>query len=260
MAQQTTADENPHEHTTVWHAATDLETHEDGSPPRVGVEYRQKNGNGTSRYAGTVEQIMVERPDDTWSDGVEQPTPRIVFRRDDGQQMIVEPDGLYTAESHAPYVGGVVSLTTSTTSTVELPEAESGRERGAMDASDNAGHGPRTVSTPDWRRAAAENQPEHSGLGAGLAHAIAEWANEREDLNGEVGTTHYSWDIPGFSRTNDPHEGFTAKEGGECVYVEVYGERSMGVEQALAQVCSEYGVVASTNSRRATLVPSQGAL
>lgn len=141
MAQQTTADgrtaadpntsdgnsqQNPHEHRTVWQAATNLEAHEDGSPPRVGVEYRKKNGNGTARKAGTVEQIRVARPGE-WGEDAEHPTPRIVFRRDDGQRMYVEPEGLYTANSHAPYVGAVASLTTSTTSTVALPEAESGQ-------------------------------------------------------------------------------------------------------------------------------------
>jgi hypothetical protein len=90
----------------------------------VGVEYRKKNGNGTARRAGTVQQITVARPGDTWSEGVEQPTPRIEFQRDDGQRMHVEPDGLYTVGSHAPYVGSVVRLTTSTTSTVETPEGD----------------------------------------------------------------------------------------------------------------------------------------
>ena len=129
---QDEAAENPHQHRTVWNAAANLETHEDGSAPRVGVEYRQKNGNGTSRYAGTVQQIEVERPGDTWGGGVERPTPRIVFQRDDGQRMYVEPDGLYTANSHAPYVGAVVSLTTSTTSTLDLHEGGSNQEQGGF--------------------------------------------------------------------------------------------------------------------------------
>jgi len=255
---QDEAAENPHQHRTVWNAAANLETHEDGSAPRVGVEYRQKNGNGTSRYAGTVQQIEVERPGDTWGEGVEQPTPRIVFTRDDGQRMYVEPDGLYTANSHAPYVGAVVSLTTSTTSTVDLPEAGSSQEQDDTGASDDGDQATRTTRTPDWRQAAAENQPEHAGLGAGLAHALAEWADKQEGLHGEVGTTCYSWDIPGFGRQNDPHGGYTAKQGGDCVYVEVRGARSEAQTKALAQVCSEYDVAASTSARRATLVPPQG--
>jgi hypothetical protein len=60
-----------------------------------------------------VERVRVERPDTGC------PVPRIVFTRDDGQRMYVDPDGLYTVNSHAPYVGSVVRLTTSTTSTVE---------------------------------------------------------------------------------------------------------------------------------------------
>lgn len=249
---------NPHQHRTVWTAAANLETHEDGSAPRVGVEYRQKNGNGTARKAGTVEQIEVERPDDTWGEGVEQPTPRIVFQRDDGQQMYVEPDGLYTVGSHAPYVGAVVSLTTSTTSTVEQPEGDSSQEQGDTSANESGGQATRAARTPDWRQAAAENQPDHSGLGAGLAHALAEWAEGQDGLHAEVGTTCYSWDIPGFGRQNDPHSGRTAKEGGDCVYVEVRGPRSEAQEKALAEVCHEFDVEASTSTRRATLVPSQG--
>jgi len=250
--------ENPHEHAGVWGAAANLEAHEDGSAPRIGVEYRKKNGNGTARKAGTVTQVEVERPDDTWGEGVEQPTPRIVFQRDDGQRMYVEPDGLYTVGSHAPYVGAVVALTTSTTSTLEVPEGDSSQEQGDTSEDDDAGQATRAARTPDWRQAAAENQPEYSGLGAGLAHALAEWAEGQDGLHGEVGTTCYSWDIPGFGKQNDPHSGRTAKEGGDCVYVEVRGPRSEAQEKALAQVCHEFDVEASTSSHRATLVPPQG--
>lgn len=47
--------------------------------------------------------------------------PRITFQRDDGQLMYVEPDGLYTSGSHAPFVGHVQRLTVSTTATTALP-------------------------------------------------------------------------------------------------------------------------------------------
>lgn len=231
--------ENPHQHTGVWAAAQNLQTHEDGSAPRVGVEYRKKNGRGTARKAGTVERVEVERPDEQFGREVGQPVPRIVFTRDDGQRMYVEPDGLYTCGSHAPYVGATVALTTSTTSTVDVPEVEARADDGE-DASDD---GPQ-VRVPD----------------VDSLEALAEWVERQgSDLHAEVGSTHYSWDIPGFGRSNDPHSGRTAKRNGsECAYVEVRGPRSDRVEQALAELAHQENLEVSASSHRATLVPPSG--
>lgn len=230
--------ENPHRHTSVWAAAQNCETHEDGSAPRLGVEYRKKNGNGTARKAGTVEQIEVERPEDHFGQGVGTTTPRIVFRRDDGQQMYVEPDGLYTAGSHAPFVGSVVALTTSTTSTVPSPEALEDAQREGDDSRDSS--------------------PTASAPSVDSLEDLAEWVERTSEAHAEVGSTHYSWDIPGFGRQNDPHSGFTAKRGGECAYVEVRGPRSDDLEQALGLLAHQHEMEVSTSSHRATLVPPQG--
>lgn len=266
MAQQTTAatealtadspaTDSPHHHRTVWGAAMALEEHEDGSAPRVGVEYRQKNGNGTSRYAGTVEQVRVDRPEGWGSEAV-RPTPRITFRRDDGQRMWVEPEGLHTQGSHAPFVGDVVSLTTSTTNTVDLPEVEDGPTEDSEDAGDSSTD---SVAVPDLEARARRRQTEGQTLGAAYAEALQDWvANSLEGLHPVVGTTHYSWDIPGFGKQNDPHNGFTAKDGGECVYVEVQGDRSEAQDEALARLAHRDDLEASASSRYLTLVPGQG--
>lgn len=226
-----------HTHDSVWAAALNLETHEDGRNPRLGVEYRQKNGNGTSRYAGTVERVEVERPEQHFGQDVGQPEVRVVFQRDDGQRMYVTPEGLYTVGSHAPYVGSPVTLTTSTTNTVALPEA-SGEGSSEDDGDDSP-----TASAPR----------------VDSLEALAEWVERQgSDLHAEVGSTHYSWDIPGFGRQNDPHSGRTAKRGGECAYVEVRGPRSDRVEQALAALAHQENLEVSASSHRATLVPPAG--
>ncbi len=239
-SEQGSEQENDHRHTSVWDAAWNLETHEDGSAPRVGVEYRKKNGNGTARKAGTVEQVTVERPEDHFGQGVGQPEVRVVFQRDDGQRMYVEQDGLYTVGSHAPYVGSVVALTTSTTSTVASPEALDDSEQGG-DTSEDSGT---TASAPS----------------VDSLEDLAEWVERTSEAHAEVGTTCYSWDIPGFGRQNDPHSGRTAKRGGDCAWVEVRGPRSDDLEQALAALAHQHDLEVSTSSHRATLVPPQGGL
>lgn len=234
---------HPHRHTTVWAAAKNLEQHEDGSAPRVGVEYRQKNGNGTSRKAGEVERIEVQQPAEHFGRTTGQPTPRIVFRRDDGQQMYVEPDGLYTSGSHAPYVGSVVALSTSTTSTVAAPE-------GLAEAADEGSEG-------------EDSESEGSAVYTPTADSLADlaaWVNrsaQNDRTNAEVGTTHYSWDIPGFSKRDDPHNGRTAKQGGECAYLVVRGPRGDVLEQALAQYAHQHDFEVHSTDYRATLVPPQ---
>ena len=256
------ADENPHQHTSVWAAAQNLEQHEDGSAPRVGVEYRKKNGQGTARKAGTVERVEVNRPDSEFDVEAGHPVPRIVFQRDDGQRMYVEPDGLYTVGSHAPYVGATVALTTSTTSTVEVPEA-SGRssDDSEQEADDERGQqATGHVPVPDIlgpaQRDAAESDGYHS-VGQAYVSELAAWARTQEGLHGTSGSTHYSWDIPGFGRRNDPHNGFTAKSGGECVYAVIEGDRSEAQEKALAKLASRDGLEASVQGRRVVLVPGQ---
>lgn len=112
---QEAEDASPHQHTSVWSAAYAVERHEDGSAPRIGVEYEQKNHEGTNRKAGTVCRVTLTR------DERGRQVPRITFQRDDGQLMYVEPDGLYTSGSHAPFVGHVQRLTVSTTATTALP-------------------------------------------------------------------------------------------------------------------------------------------
>lgn len=69
----------------------------------VEVEYAQKNGNGTNSKSG--------RADGTWDE-----QDALTFTRDDGQRMYVKTDefgdtGLFTAGSHAPFVGSVVEVT-----------------------------------------------------------------------------------------------------------------------------------------------------
>lgn len=236
---QERAQENPHQHTSVLAAAQNLETHEDGSAPRLGVEYQKKNGNGTARKAGTVERVEMERPAEKFGRDVGHAVPRIVFTRDDGQRMYVEPDGLYTVGSHAPYVGATVALTTSTTSTVATPEVAARADDGA-DSSDDSPQ----VRTPD----------------VDSLEALAEWVERQDDdLHAEVGSTHYSWDIPGFGRSNDPHSGRTAvRNGNECAYLEVRGPRSDQMEQALAELAHQHDLEVSASSHLATLVPPQG--
>ncbi len=229
-----------HRHDSVWAAALNLETHEDGRSPRLGVEYRQKNGNGTSRYAGTVERVEVERPEQHFGQDVGQPEVRVVFQRDDGQRMYVTPEGLYTSGSHAPYVGSPVTLTTSTSNTVALPEASGEGEGSSEDDGDDS--------------------PTASAPSVDSLEGLAEWVERQgSDLHADVGSTHYSWDIPGFGRQNDPHSGRTAvRNGSECAYVEVRGPRSDRVEQALAALAHQEGLEVSASSHRATLVPPQG--
>lgn len=83
-------------------ALSDLCDHvEEGD--EVEVEYAQKNGNGTNSKTG--------RADGTWEE-----QDALTFTRDDGQRMYVKTDefgdtGLFTAGSHAPFVGSVVEVT-----------------------------------------------------------------------------------------------------------------------------------------------------
>jgi hypothetical protein len=130
MAQQITAtargteaeNESDHTHTSTWDAMWNLETHGDGDRPRIGVEYEQKNGNGTSRYAGEVERVQVCTPEDH-TEATEE-TPEVMFQRDDGQRMYLRGDELHTSNPYASFVGHVRTITTSTTSSVALPEEE----------------------------------------------------------------------------------------------------------------------------------------
>lgn len=73
---------------------------------RIRVEYLQKNGAGSNAKEGVV------TVSDDGSDRVE---PAVMFRRDDDQLMKLRPDdygtlGLYTAGSHAPFVGDVQAV------------------------------------------------------------------------------------------------------------------------------------------------------
>jgi len=83
-------------------ALSDLCDHvEEGD--EVEVEYAQKNGNGTNSKTG--------RADGTWEE-----QDALTFTRDDGQRMYVKTDefgdtALFTAGSHAPFVGSVVEVT-----------------------------------------------------------------------------------------------------------------------------------------------------
>lgn len=76
---------------------------------RIRVEYEQKNGEGMNDKEGeVVEQRLPE--EEEFVD-----VRAIRFVRDDGQRMYVRPDeygklALYTAMSHAPFVGDVESL------------------------------------------------------------------------------------------------------------------------------------------------------
>ena len=73
---------------------------------RVEVEYEQKNGNGTNSKEGEVRETRLPEEEEF------QDIPVLRFMRDDGQRMFVRPDdygklGLFTAMSHAPFVGDV---------------------------------------------------------------------------------------------------------------------------------------------------------
>lgn len=169
--------ENPHQHTSTWDAATNLEAHEDGSAPRVGVEYHQKNGNGTSRFSGEVVAVQVLAPDQYGSE-VDHRTPQIQFRRDDGHLMWVRGDELHTQGSHHSLVGRVATLTTSTTSTVAKP------------------------TPPEDALLRAAVVAEKHGLGNGAAHsgearmeAISAGLDRLEELEGEDAATEQAGDL-----------------------------------------------------------------
>jgi hypothetical protein len=72
-----------------------------GQGDRVTVRYYGKNNGNELSKAGAVERVADER---------------MTFRRDDGQRMYVQPDdrdgspALFTANSHAPYVGEVYAV------------------------------------------------------------------------------------------------------------------------------------------------------
>lgn len=72
----------------------------------VRVTYRKKTGNGTGEYAGVVDRVYTDRD-----------RPRVAFHRDDdGHRMWLKPDqhgnaALFTANSHAPFVGALEAVT-----------------------------------------------------------------------------------------------------------------------------------------------------
>jgi hypothetical protein len=71
----------------------------------VEVEYQQKNGNGTNTKTGEIDNVYGGEDGKT-----------VAFVRDDGQRMYVKTDefgevALFTAGSHAPFVGNVVEVT-----------------------------------------------------------------------------------------------------------------------------------------------------
>jgi hypothetical protein len=72
---------------------------------RIEVEYQQKNGNGTNTKEGEIDTVYGGDDDTT-----------VGFVRDDGQRMYVKTDefgevALFTAGSHAPFVGNTVEVT-----------------------------------------------------------------------------------------------------------------------------------------------------
>lgn len=84
---------------------------------RIRVEYAQKNGEGMNDKEGVVRETRLPEEEEFVD------TPTLRFERDDGQRMYVKPDveydptlALYTAMSHAPFVGDV--------ETVEVVEGE----------------------------------------------------------------------------------------------------------------------------------------
>lgn len=78
---------------------------------RIRVEYEQKNGEAMNDKEGVVRETRLPEEEE-FSD-----VPALRFERDDGQRMYVRPDdsyestlALYTAMSHAPFVGDVEDL------------------------------------------------------------------------------------------------------------------------------------------------------
>lgn len=76
---------------------------------RITVEYEMKNGNGTNTKEGEVRKTTLPEEEE-FAD-----VPALRFQRDDGQRMYVRPDdygklALYTAMSHAPFVGDVTEV------------------------------------------------------------------------------------------------------------------------------------------------------
>jgi len=103
-----------------------------------------------------------------------------------------------------------------------------------------------------------QESEEESEDEEGTEVAVAYHTQRAGALRVETGTTHYSWDIPGFGKSNDPHSGSTAKRGGKCAYLEVRGQRSDEDEKRLALLAQQYDLEVSASGHRATLVPPSG--
>lgn len=76
---------------------------------RIEVEYEMKNGNGTNSKEGEVRETRLPEEEEFVD------VPALRFERDDEQRMYVRPDeygklALYTAMSHAPFVGDVEAI------------------------------------------------------------------------------------------------------------------------------------------------------
>lgn len=79
---------------------------------RICVEYEQKNGEKMNEKEGIVRETRLPEEEE-FTD-----VPTLRFERDDGQRMYIKPDteyektlALYTAMSHAPFVGDVEDMT-----------------------------------------------------------------------------------------------------------------------------------------------------